>query len=156
VAPVLVDGLFPHTAASITIPKGYSYDLTLPMKPCDKCTLQVIQIMLHHANNQPYGYTYHHCADISIGGAATVGALEAGSEAPDATTSGPRSGGCAVTGQRESTRTGFAGLAAVILASRRLRRRGPSSKTAIIHLERRLWSLWGKQQMKVAHFDISH
>ena len=186
VAPVLVDGLFPHTAAGITVPKGYSYDLTLPTTPCDRCTLQVIQIMLNHPNNQPYGYTYHHCADISIGGAAGVGTVEAGSEAPDATATAPRGGGgtpldagtvreetggpgasfggsnsdsgstsagasggnsgppvsggggCAVIGQRSSIRTGFAGLAAVILAARRLRRRSPSGKTAIIHLERRL------------------
>jgi MYXO-CTERM domain-containing protein len=67
VPPVLVDGLFKHTANSITTPKDYTYDLKLPMEPCDKCTLQVEQIMLNHPVNQTDGpFTYHHCADISI------------------------------------------------------------------------------------------
>jgi len=92
-APVLADGLFPHTAASITIPKAYSYDLKLPQMSCAKCTLQVIQIMLNHPNNGGNGYTYHHCADISIGpgdgGASAV--LDAGST--DATLGGSSGAG---------------------------------------------------------------
>ncbi|MGH7272166.1 MAG: SCE4755 family polysaccharide monooxygenase-like protein [Polyangiaceae bacterium] len=67
VAPVLVDGLFKHTAASISVPKDYTYALTLPMQPCVKCTLQIEQIMLNHPVNQTDGpFTYHHCADIAI------------------------------------------------------------------------------------------
>ena len=82
VAPVLVDGLYPHTAASITTPKAYSYDLKLPNTPCTRCTLQLVQFMNHHPYNMPGGYFYHHCADISIqlgadGGAETV-ELDAG------------------------------------------------------------------------------
>ncbi len=64
--PVLVDHLYPHTLASVTVPKSYTYDLTLPATPCAKCTLQVIQVMLDHPLNAQGGFTYHHCADIEI------------------------------------------------------------------------------------------
>ena len=67
--PVLVDGLYKHTAAAGT-GKAYTYDLTLPAITCAKCTLQVIQVMLQHGDNlpnaNPDGYFYHHCADISL------------------------------------------------------------------------------------------
>jgi uncharacterized membrane protein YgcG len=68
VAPVLVDGLFKHTAASVqaSLPKSYTYSLKLPTKPCAKCTLQIQQVMLNHPLNVPGAYTYHHCADIAI------------------------------------------------------------------------------------------
>jgi hypothetical protein len=93
VAPVLADGLFPHSAASITVPKAYSYNLTLPMMSCAKCTLQVIQIMLEHPDNQPYGYTYHHCADISIHAGA-----DGGTTASDAAANDVSAGGSAEAG----------------------------------------------------------
>src|SRR5215472_12835968 len=112
-APVLVDGLYPHTAASITTPKMYSYQLTLPMMTCTQCTLQVIQIMLNHPNNVPYGYTYHHCADISIqagadGGTTVVdaGPIEAGQA--DATTGSSSSSGAGAS----SGSTGSSGAGA--------------------------------------------
>jgi hypothetical protein len=70
VLPILADHLFPHTAASVTTPKAYSYMVTLPMQPCAKCTLQLIQFMGDHgpngSNTMNAAYIYHHCADISI------------------------------------------------------------------------------------------
>jgi MYXO-CTERM domain-containing protein len=140
VAPVLVDGLFPHTAASIRTPKSYSYDLTLPTTPCDKCTLQVIQIMLNHPNNRPYGYTYHHCADISIQGGEEGGIASTDGGNPDAMagasgSSGGASGAggmgrsahgsCAyVTGDPEGPAVVcVAALGAVAAFARRIRRR---------------------------------
>jgi MYXO-CTERM domain-containing protein len=121
VAPVLIDGLFEHTAASITTPKQYTYDLKLPTTPCDKCTLQVIQVMLNHPLNTPGGYTYHHCADISIqegGDGGTVVTSDAGPTVvpadPDAATEpggtgeGTSSGGTggSTTGAGSSSGTG--------------------------------------------------
>jgi MYXO-CTERM domain-containing protein len=91
VAPVLADGLFVHAAGST--PKPYSYDVTLPTTPCTKCTLQVIQIMLNHPNNQPDGYTYHHCADISIQAGADGGTMIMDAGGHDATTGGSSGAG---------------------------------------------------------------
>jgi uncharacterized membrane protein YgcG len=157
VAPVLVDGLFPHTAASITTPKSYSYDLTLPTTPCDKCTLQLIQIMLNHPNNQPYGYTYHHCADISLqagadggttisdgggngGGAGgssgstgssdsggSSGADDGGGSAGHTAAPAAGSSGCTVVGHRAPAAGGAVGVVALAALSRRRRRRAQAN-----------------------------
>jgi hypothetical protein len=96
IPPVLLDGLDPHSGASVTVPKPYSQEITLPTKPCTKCVLQVIQIMLNHPINPPNnvpgaGYTYHHCAFISIEPGA-----DGGTEVlPDAGSSNPGSGSSA-------------------------------------------------------------
>jgi uncharacterized membrane protein YgcG len=81
--PVLMDDIAPHSGASVNAPMQYSQDVMLPNTPCDKCVLQVIQIMLNHPVNQPNNvpgaaYTYHHCAFITIepnghGGTQIVG-----------------------------------------------------------------------------------
>lgn len=78
VPPVLVDGLFKHTAASVqaSLPKSYTYNLTLPTKPCTKCTLQIQQVMLNHPLNVPGAYTYHHCADIALVAGGDGGSVE--------------------------------------------------------------------------------
>ena len=63
--PVLADGLFQHT----TRPEAGSFfeaDIDLPNLNCTKCVLQVIQFMAEHANNNPGGYSYHHCAMLHI------------------------------------------------------------------------------------------
>jgi hypothetical protein len=65
VPPVLADGLFQHT----TRPEPGSFfeaDIDLPNLTCTKCVLQVIQFMAEHANNNPGGYSYHHCAMLHI------------------------------------------------------------------------------------------
>jgi hypothetical protein len=129
VAPVLADGLFPHAAASITTPKSYSYDLTLPTMPCDKCTLQVIQIMLDHPNNAPYGYTYHHCADISInanadGGAAITDAAAGDGAAERAASSSANGCSCTIVGGSSSRGTGgLAAIAGIVICRSRFRSR---------------------------------
>ncbi len=46
--PVLADGLFEHTAASVTAGKAYTYTVTIPNTPCTKCTLQLLQFMAKH------------------------------------------------------------------------------------------------------------
>jgi hypothetical protein len=128
VAPVLVDGLYPHNAADITTPKMWSYDLTLPQTPCTKCTLQIIQFMNHH----PPGYFYHHCADISIQGASVDGGAPGnngngngnGTGGTGSGNSGGGAGGCGLAGRPGSTATVLAGLilGATLLRRRRARR----------------------------------
>jgi uncharacterized membrane protein YgcG len=130
VAPVLVDGLYPHTAASITTPKMYTYDLKLPDTPCTKCTLQLIQFMNNHPYNMPGGYFYHHCADIAIvagadggnggssGGSSGAGASSGSGGSVDADASsapagGGSGGGCTVSGRRPSGAVGLGSLIAV-------------------------------------------
>src|SRR3954469_7121016 len=55
-----------------------SQDLTVPDMPCDKCTLQVIQVMKDHG---PPNCVYYHCADLQILGAAGAGTGGAGGDA---------------------------------------------------------------------------
>ena len=61
--PVLVDGLWQHTAKSDT---PFETDVTIPNINCKGCTLQVIQFMEQHGPNNPGNYTYHHCAVLRI------------------------------------------------------------------------------------------
>jgi hypothetical protein len=61
--PVLVDGLWSHTA-KVTDP--WETDVTLPNINCKSCTLQVIQFMEQHPVNNPGQFTYHHCAVLHI------------------------------------------------------------------------------------------
>jgi len=63
--PVLADGLFQHYTRPAS-PQTYEADIQLPNITCPKCSLQVIQFMAEHGYNQPGGYSYHHCADLSI------------------------------------------------------------------------------------------
>jgi hypothetical protein len=63
--PVIADGLFQHYTRPAS-PQTYEADIQLPNITCPKCTLQVIQFMAEHGYNQPGGYSYHHCADLSI------------------------------------------------------------------------------------------
>ena len=62
-APVLADGLFPHSAK---VDGPLETDVTLPNISCRRCTLQVIQFMEQHGINNPGNYTYHHCATLQI------------------------------------------------------------------------------------------
>ena len=41
-------------------------DIDIPNITCTRCTLQVIQIMLNHPGVAEGGFTYHHCADLTI------------------------------------------------------------------------------------------
>jgi hypothetical protein len=62
-APVLVDGLWSHTAKVDT---PFETDVLLPNINCRKCTLQVVQFMAEHGVNNPGNFTYHHCAQLQI------------------------------------------------------------------------------------------
>jgi hypothetical protein len=62
-APVLADGLFPHSAKVDT---PLETDVTLPNISCKRCTLQVVQFMEQHGPNTPGNFTYHHCATLQI------------------------------------------------------------------------------------------
>jgi hypothetical protein len=63
--PVIADGLFQHYTRPAS-PQTWEADIPMPNITCAKCTLQVIQFMAEHGYNQPGGYSYHHCADLSI------------------------------------------------------------------------------------------
>jgi hypothetical protein len=70
--PVIADGLFQHytrpaaTPGTPPPPLVWETDIQLPNITCAKCTLQVLQFMAEHPYNQPGGYSYHHCADLTI------------------------------------------------------------------------------------------
>ena len=62
-APVIADGLFPHTER----PTGlFEADIPIPNVTCKNCLLQVIQFMAEHAKNADGDYSYHHCAVVNI------------------------------------------------------------------------------------------
>lgn len=63
VKPVLADGLFVHTSKPA---EPFEADIELPNINCPKCTLQITEFMAEHGYNKDGGYTYHHCADLSI------------------------------------------------------------------------------------------
>ena len=62
-APVLIDGLWPHTAK--TTPP-FETDVQLPNITCPKCILQIVEFMAEHGYNKDGGYIYHHCANLNI------------------------------------------------------------------------------------------
>jgi hypothetical protein len=63
--PVLADGLFVHTAPP---ERGafWEADLRVPNVDCAECVVQVIQWMAEHPGVAEGGYSYHHCATVSI------------------------------------------------------------------------------------------
>lgn len=65
VPPVLADGLFVHTAppAQGTF---WETDLRVPNVDCQGCVVQVIQWMAEHPGVAEGGFSYHHCATVSI------------------------------------------------------------------------------------------
>jgi hypothetical protein len=95
--PILADGVFPYPASGDHTPGWmYSYNVTLPNMPCDKCTLQVTQFLNNHVDNlssaNPSGYFAHHCADIRIASdtdplavPGTVTTVDAGGPSPACT-----------------------------------------------------------------------
>lgn len=64
-APVLVDGLFPHSTRPAAR-QTWETDVTIPNITCEHCTLQIVQFMAEHGLNKDGGYFYHHCADLQI------------------------------------------------------------------------------------------
>ena len=91
----------------------------IPDKPCEKCTLQVIQVMAD-AFHQPPGCIYYHCADLKITGSG-AGQAAAGSGGSTAATSGSAGMGAAAaagsSAAGSSATTGAAGGTAGAAAS---------------------------------------
>ena len=61
--PLLVDGLWPHTARPA---EKWVTDIEIPNINCEKCTLQIIQFMANHPGVREGGFSYHHCGDLDI------------------------------------------------------------------------------------------
>ncbi len=64
--PVLADGLWVHATRPTGPADPFEADVQLPNISCKKCTLQVVQFMAEHGVNNPGGFTYHHCAELTI------------------------------------------------------------------------------------------
>jgi hypothetical protein len=63
--PVLADGLFVHTERPAP-GTFWEADLTVPNVDCEGCVVQVIQWMAEHPGVAEGGFSYHHCATVSI------------------------------------------------------------------------------------------
>jgi hypothetical protein len=63
VAPVLADGVFPHTEKGTGM---FETDIMVPNLNCKNCVLQVIEFMAEHGKNADGDYSYHHCAAVNI------------------------------------------------------------------------------------------
>ena len=100
--------------------RTFKETVKIPNEPCEKCTLQVIQVMADSIHRPP-GCIYYHCADLKIvaansgttaaagssGSAGAAGAATGGSSAAgSAGTAAPASGG---TGGATSTSSAGAG-----------------------------------------------
>ena len=81
---VLADGLFMAEEISAE-GRMLMHEVTLPDEPCERCTLQVVQVMENHGGESCF---YFHCADIEIlpaqGGASGMGAAGEGQSAAGA------------------------------------------------------------------------
>jgi hypothetical protein len=63
-APVLLDGLFPHTERPTQI---FEAEIPIPNITCPNCVLQVIEFMADHPGIAvDGGHNYHHCAILNI------------------------------------------------------------------------------------------
>ena len=64
VAPILLDGIFPHTERS---PQNFESVIPIPNINCPNCVLQVIEFMADHPGIAvDGGHSYHHCAMLNI------------------------------------------------------------------------------------------
>jgi hypothetical protein len=121
---VLLDGLYKVESPGSGGNRHLMQDVKLPDTPCDKCTLQVIQVMKDHGLSSCF---YYHCADIKIipasstagsgasgsaaGAAATPTAGSAGTTAPLAAGTGANAA-AGSTSTPLAGRTGSAGTSA--------------------------------------------
>ena len=110
-----------------TLPRPYTYELTLPNMACTNCTIQMIQMM---TDKPPYTTDaasddiYYQCADITI---VTANAPDAGvGDMPDAGDGGGSNNGSGQGGELSggcSTGSGAGALALLALVGLRRRRR---------------------------------
>jgi MYXO-CTERM domain-containing protein len=129
---VLADGLFMASDQEGSN-RSLMQEVTLPNVPCDRCTLQVVQVMEGHPGSSCF---YFHCADVTIlpadGGSAGVsgsagasGSAGVGGVAGTAVipASAPASRGCSVAtaGARSSEAAAFCLLAIAAAFYRRRR-----------------------------------
>jgi hypothetical protein len=64
VAPVLLDGIFPHTERPT---QNFEAEIPIPNITCPNCVLQVIEFMADHPGVAvDGGHSYHHCAILNI------------------------------------------------------------------------------------------
>jgi hypothetical protein len=64
VAPVLLDGIFPHTERPT---QNFEAEIPIPNITCPNCVLQVIEFMADHPGVAvDGGHSYHHCAVLNI------------------------------------------------------------------------------------------
>jgi hypothetical protein len=64
VAPILLDGLWPHTERPM---QNWETEIPIPNINCQGCVLQVIQFMADHPGIAvDGGHSYHHCAILNI------------------------------------------------------------------------------------------
>jgi hypothetical protein len=64
VAPVLLDGLFPHTERPT---QNFETVVPIPNINCQNCVMQVIEFMADHPGIAvDGGHSYHHCAILNI------------------------------------------------------------------------------------------
>lgn len=114
---VLADGLFKVEAASGSN-RMLMQDVKLPDKACDKCTLQVVQVMLNHGLNSCY---YYHCADLKIlpaGSSPAAGSGGAESAAGMGSSAGAGASAGSSTAGSIATPSGMAGTTATSIAGR--------------------------------------
>jgi MYXO-CTERM domain-containing protein len=104
---VLVDGLAKDENLGGANRK-FAEMVKIPDEPCEKCTLQVIQVMAD-AIHAPPGCIYYHCADLKIV-AAEGGATTGSAGAPAAGAAG--AAGAAIGGSAGAASAGEAGAAA--------------------------------------------
>jgi hypothetical protein len=118
---VLADGLYMASNQEGSN-RSLMQDVKLPNVPCDRCTLQVVQVMEGHPGASCF---YFHCADIEILPADAGPAVASGGTGASATS--PTShlgGGCSVAyaGARSSTTAACCLLAIASVFCRRRRR----------------------------------
>ena len=64
VAPVLLDGIFPHTERPT---QNFEAEVPIPNISCPNCVLQVIEFMAEHPGIAvDGGHSYHHCSTLNI------------------------------------------------------------------------------------------
>lgn len=114
---ILADGLWKEETQPAA--RKLSTKVKLPNEPCEKCTIQVVQVMKDHGLSSCY---YYHCADIKIvaAGAATgtAGTTAAGSGGAAAGTGAAGTGAAAGAGGSVATAgAGASGAAGTPAAS---------------------------------------
>lgn len=143
---VLADGLFlrSRTGPRDEANKTFTTQVTLPDKPCEKCTLQLIQFMENH----PPACIYYHCADIRLvpkgsapeagsGGQAAAGAAGRASNAGAGSVAGGSAAGPAANSGKASSDDGGCSVQSV---------RAAQSSSALVLFTTACMLLWRRRR----------